>query len=165
MKKNKTINVLVQEDFDRIVFCTRDENHDIVGINFHQGCERENWDFASPCPALTDIYERLKEKGTYSLEEEVINKSIEMFNQAFIFQDEFHPIPLDQSKLIQKALDFYVEASRKLNSVPTETEEYEYFDMQQLSALMRYSVNIKLTDDDKKNFTRIHGMDLPSYVE
>jgi len=164
MKKNQMICTLIQDDFDRIVFCQRNEHNEIIGLNYHQGIDKILWDFATPCQALTDIYNRLDDKGLYSTEEEVINMSIELYNQAFIFQDEFRQIPSDQCKLIQKALDFYVEQSKKFNSVPTDTEAYEMFDMTQLSALMNYSVNFKLSADDQGLFTRRHGIDLPSYV-
>ena len=163
MKKNQMICTLIQDDFDRIVFCQKNEHNEIIGLNYHQGIDKILWEFATPCPALTDIYNRLDDKGLYSTEEEVINMSIELYNQAFLWQKEYRQIPLEQRKLIQKALDFYVEQSNKFNSVPTDTEAYELFDMTQLSNLMQYGVYLGLSEEDKGNFTRRHK-DLPSYV-
>ena len=159
------ICTLIQEEFDRIVFCQRNENNEIIGLNCHQGIDSILWEFATPSSALTDIYNRLDDKGVYSTEEEVINMSIELYNQAFIFQNDLRPIPLEQRKLIQKALKFYVEQSTKFNSVPTDTEAYELFDMNQLSALMSYGVTINLSEHDKRYFTSTHGIDLPSYAD
>ena len=73
-------------------------------------------------------------------------------------------IPLDQRKLIQKALAFYLETSEKMVSNPSDTDEYERFDMRQLSAMMDYPINIEITPEQREQFCAKHGMDFPEYV-
>lgn len=157
------VKVIKQQDFDRYVFATYD-NGEIVGLNFHQGCDKILWDYKTPCPAVTDIYERLLDKRHISSEEERINKAIELYTQAFIFQDEYsHTIPSSQLALIQKALKYYVEQYEKFNNCPTDTEAYEIFDMNQLRAMMNYPINITISKEDKNTFAFKHGMDFPQY--
>ena len=157
------LKVIKQADFDRYVFATY-SNNVIVGLNFHQGCDEIIWDFKTPCKALTDIYYRLFDKSHINSEEERINKAIDLYTNAFIFQDKhMHSIPTSQLKLIQKALNYYVEQSTKFNSCPTDEEAFEIFDMNQLRAMMNYEVSITISDSDKDNFAINHGVDFPKY--
>lgn len=73
-------------------------------------------------------------------------------------------IPSDQRKLIQKALAFYLETSEKMVRNPSDTDEYERFDMRQLSAMMEYPINIEITPEQRAKFCAKHGMDFPEYV-
>jgi hypothetical protein len=73
-------------------------------------------------------------------------------------------IPSDQRKLIQKALAFYLETSEKMVSNPSDTDEYERFDMRQLSAMMNYPINIEITPEQRDEFCAKHGMDFPDYI-
>ena len=158
-----TLKVIKQQDYDRYVFATYD-NDEITGLNFHQGCDEIMWDYKSPCPALTDIFRRLTDKSHIDSEEERINKAIDLFVNAFIFQDEYtHNIPSPQLALIQKALKYYVEQYNKFNSCPTDTEAYEIFDMNQLSAMMNYQISITISEEDKDNFAIKNKMDFPQY--
>jgi hypothetical protein len=78
------------------------------------------------------------------------------------FQNNTHNIPRSQLAIIQKALNYYVEQSAKFNSCPTDSEIYELFDMNQLSAMMNYTINIEISEEEKNRFGK-HGMDFPIY--
>lgn len=73
-------------------------------------------------------------------------------------------IPADQRKLIQKALTFYLETSEKMVRYPSDTDEYERFDMRQLREMMEYPINIEITPEQRAKFCAKHGMDFPEYV-
>lgn len=73
-------------------------------------------------------------------------------------------IPSDQLKVIQKALNFYLEISEKMNAHPNECESYDRFDMAQLSAMLNYKFSVQFTEFEKENFTANHGIDLPTYI-
>jgi len=158
------LKVIKQQDYDRYVFATY-HNNEIVGLNFHQGCDEILWDYKTPCLALTDIYNRLNSRRYIHSEEGLINKAIDLYIDAFIIQDEHsYNIPSPQLALIQKALKYYVEQSAKFNSCPTDTEAYELFDMNQLSAMMNYQVSIAISDKDRDTFATRHGVDFPIYI-
>jgi hypothetical protein len=157
------LKVIKQEDFDRYVFATY-SNNEIVGLNFHQGLDEILWDFKTPCQALTDIYIRLNNKRYINSEDDRINKAISLFEEAFIFQDEYKTnIPSTQLDLIKKALNYYVEQMNRFNSLPTDTEHYEMFDMKTLSSMMNYEISISISKNDKDNFASKNGMDFPIY--
>lgn len=73
-------------------------------------------------------------------------------------------IPFDQRKLIYKALNFYLETSSKVVRNPSDTDQYEWFDMRQLSAMMDYPINIEITSEEKENFCSNHGVDFPKWI-
>jgi hypothetical protein len=79
------LKLIKQENFDRYIFVEY-YNSEIIGLNFHQGLDKIIWDYKTPCPALSDIYERLNDKNHINLEEDRINKAISLYEQAFIFQ-------------------------------------------------------------------------------
>jgi hypothetical protein len=72
-------------------------------------------------------------------------------------------IPNAQTKLIQKALNFYIETSKKINASPNESECYELFDMIQLCEMMNYPTSIEIDQYSKETFARRHGVDFPTY--
>jgi hypothetical protein len=157
------VKVIKQEEFDRYVFAIYSDGT-IVGLNFHQGCDEILWEYKTPSESLTDIYNRLVSKHHSSSEEDRINKAIELYTEAFIFQDEYsHTIPSSQLALIQKALKYYVEQSERFNSCPIGTEAYEIFDMNQLRGMMNYPISITISEEDKNTFASRHGMDFPEY--
>jgi hypothetical protein len=78
--------------------------------------------------------------------------------------DKLVKLPKSQCSIIKKALDFYVETSKKLNEVPTDTENYELYDMEQLSAMMNYEVSVSLSTKDYINFESKHGINFPTYI-
>lgn len=157
------VKVIKQQDFDRYVFATYSDGK-IIGLNFHQGCDEILWEYKTPNSSLSEIYYRLVSKPHVFSEEDRINKAIELYTEAFIFQDEYsHTIPPSQLAIIQKALKYYVEQSEKFNSCPTETEAYEIFDMNQLNAMMNYPIRISISEEDKNTFSFRHGMDFPEY--
>jgi len=152
--------VIKQEDYDRYVFATYEKNQ-IIGLNFHQGLDEILWDYAKPCPSLTNIYERLADKNYIDSEEKRINKAIELFTNAFIFQnDEPYTIQKEQRELIKKALDYYIATSEKFNQHPTQDEAYEIFDMMQLSPMMNYPIYVVISEEEKNAFSK-HGIDFP----
>lgn len=166
----KIIEVLKNKDYDRYIFLHIDESKfkeyadGIYGISFHQGLDVVLWEYSEINPHLTEIWRRLTlnypNVDTYKL----INDAIELYCDAFIHQDKHaYNIPSPQLALIQKALKYYVEQSAKFNSCPTDTEAYEIFDMNQLSAMMNYQISITISEEDKNKFAITNGMDFPQY--
>ena len=77
---------LVQEEYDRNVFVTTDKNGEIIGLNYYQGEEiGDETPYIKPCPFITEIFSRLND-AKYRTAEENINRAIELYNEAFIFQ-------------------------------------------------------------------------------
>jgi len=100
---NKTIlRVIEQKDFDRYVFITY-ENDEIIGLNFHQGIGEVDYYYSKPCVHLTEIFKRLKRSAEYGKQSPHtrIDKAIELYTNAFIFQDSENAI---QVQYIKEAL-------------------------------------------------------------
>lgn len=152
------LEVVQQKDYDRNVFITY-LNNEVKGINFHQGINEIQYDFSAPCEALTSIYNRLPNGGMIDR----INKAIDLYCDSFIHQKNNTYIPLHQRKLIQKALDFYISCSEKLNKDPNDEESFELFDIMQLSAMMNYDLVSSLTDEQCENFDSKHNVHYPEY--
>ncbi len=72
-------------------------------------------------------------------------------------------IPQGQRDVIKKALLFYIETSQKLNAVPTDTEAYDIFDMNQLRGMMDYPIHIDISEEEQVKFTSKYGVDFPKY--
>jgi hypothetical protein len=155
--------IIKQINLDRVIYIHYDKNEKVVGLNYHHGCDILDWEYKNGDPILTKIYEIVENNKSIKTEEDKINKTISMYHDAFLFEEEKTVIPDQQCILIKKALDFYVEMSQKFNQVPTETEGYDIFDMQQLSAMMNYEVSIYIREHEKDNFCSNHGMDFPIY--
>lgn len=153
------LEVVQQKDYDRNVFITY-LNNDVQGINFHQGIGEVLYNFSEPCKVLTSIYFRLPNGGIVDR----INKAIELYCDAFIYQKNNTYIPKSQRKLIQKALDFYVSCSEKLNKNPDNEEDFALFDMMQLSAMMDYDLISSLSDEQHENFDEKHNLHYPKYI-
>ena len=191
---NTIIKVIENKDFDRVIILHIDESRcedyadGIVGINFYQGDYNVDVtaQFMNINPHITEIWRRLTLNHPNVPYMFLVNQAVEFYCDAFIHQDiRFHNVPnkVDNSKInttqtnptylipssqlavIQKALLFYVEQSNKLNSCPTESESYDLFDMQQLSAMLNYPISITISDSDKANFSGSHGMDFPQYAD
>jgi hypothetical protein len=79
--------------------------------------------------------------------------------------DDSTCIPASQVSLIRKAISYYLETSKKFNSVPTESESYEIFDMNVLMKLLEYPLSVSITEDQKESFTANHGVDFPLYMK
>ncbi len=155
--------VIEQKEFDRNVFITY-SNDEIVGLNFHQGIGEILWDFSKPCPALTDIFERVTEQNQSMYFEDRINRAIRLYNDKFLNGDDYIvTLPIEQRDIIKKALDFYIQTSKKFNQVPTDTENFELYDAEQLSAMMNYDVAIRISKSDLDNFEINHGINFPEY--
>jgi hypothetical protein len=158
-QSNVVLKAIKQVDYDRVVFLTY-TNSVLSGLNFHQGIENLDYDFANPNEALTNIYNRL---GSPSDAFEIgrINKAISLYCDAFIFQDD-EPYTLDeyQRNLIKKALDYYVATSERFNQHPTQEEAYDIFDMMQLSPMMNYPIQVVISEEEKNAFSK-HGIDFP----
>jgi hypothetical protein len=160
---NKTIlKVIEQTDFDRYVFLTYN-NEEVVGLNYHQGIGKICYDFSAPCPAVTDIFERYSEKNHEFNLVERVNKSIQLYEQSFIFQKESVVLRKGQTEIIKEALKYYLEQFKKFNELPTESEEYKIYDLTQLQALMNYDVKIELNSKEKEIYTIKNGIDFPMY--
>ena len=90
--KNTILKVVQQNDFDRYVFITY-KYDEIVGLNFWQGIGKESYENImsdngfEPCASLTEIFNRLKNNVLKLNDEERINKAIDLYIHAFIFQD------------------------------------------------------------------------------
>jgi len=167
----KIIEVLMDEDNDRYIFLHTDEStandyaDGICGISFHQGIGTILWEYAKPNAHLTEIWRRVTLNYPNVDRLPLIKKAIELYVDAYVIQSNSYNIPSSQLAVIQKALKFYVEQSTKLNSCPTESEAYDLFDMQQLSAMMNYPISITISDSDKDTFCGRHGMDFPQYAD
>lgn len=72
-------------------------------------------------------------------------------------------IPQDQLDVIKKALRFYIETSRRLNSEPTDNEAYDLFDAKQLCGMMDYPIHITITKEEQIAFSGKYGIDFPEY--
>lgn len=157
----KTIlTVLEQKDYDRTIFITY-ANDQVIGINFHQGIGEILHDFSEPSVALTEIYNRILDSDSLT---DRINKAIRLYSEAFLFQGETTLIPLHQRKLIQKALNFYIQCSMKVNSEPTQQEHHERFDMAQLESMMNYDMSVSMSKDELDKFESKHGINFPKYI-
>ena len=160
---NVIFEAIVQQDEDRIVFVTY-RDMEIVGLNFHMGNDEILWEFKNPDASLTEIYKRLLDKSHIQSKIERINKAIELYQNAFLFQDEnSYVIPKSQLKHIQKALDYYIKQSAVFNKNPDVNEYHELFDMNQLSAMMNYDISVQIDNESKNTFASKHGVDFPSY--
>jgi hypothetical protein len=87
--KNTILKVVKQVEYDRYVFisCKGDE---IVGLNFHQDITSVDYKFANPCPHLTEIFNRLTKcrfSSNNLTQEDSVSKAIDLYVDAFIFQD------------------------------------------------------------------------------
>jgi hypothetical protein len=156
---NVVLKAIKQVDYDRVVFLTY-TNSVLSGLNFHQGIENLDYEFANPNEALTNIYDRL---GSPSDAFEIgrVNKAIDLYCKAFIFQDD-EPYTLDKSQrdLIKKALNYYIATSEEFNRNPTQEDIYEIFDMMQLSPMMNYPIQVVISEEEKNAFSK-HGIDFP----
>jgi hypothetical protein len=160
----KTIlKVVEQKEHDRYVFLTYSEN-EIIGLNYHCGLDEIKHHFAEPDPILSDIFKRYSEKHGNLNWKDKVNKSIELYQKAFVWQDKNIVLPNSQKKLIQKALQYYIDQYKVFNQDPTQDEEYKIFDLITLQALFNYNIEIELNEHDVENFTHVNGVDLPKYI-
>ena len=158
-QSNVVLKAIKQVEYDRVVFLTY-TNSVLSGLNFHQGIDNLDYNFANPNEALTNIYDRLGRPSDL-FEMSRINKAISLYCEAFIFQND-EPYTLDkyQRDLIKKALDYYVATSERFNQHPTEREAYDIFDMMQLSPMMNYPIQVVISEQEKNEFSK-HGIDFP----
>jgi hypothetical protein len=160
----KTIlKVVEQKEYDRYVFLTYSEN-EIIGLNYHQGLDEIKHHFAEPDPILSDIFKRYSEKYSNLDWKDRVNNSIELYQKAFVWQHTNIVLPNSQKKLIQKALEYYINQYKTFNQDPTQDEGYEIFDLITLQALFNYNIEIELNEHEVENFTHVNGVDLPKYI-
>lgn len=165
---NTILKIVEQKYYDRYLFITY-LNDEIVGLNFWQGIYNQSYDSAmnnkgyEPCIHLTDIYNRLKKTYKAIGDEELINKAIDLYTEAFIFQNDSTYLPKAQTDIIKEALRFYYEQYKKFNSVPTDTENYKIFDLMTLEAIMNYPIKVEISQAEKNKFSLTHGIDFPIY--
>jgi hypothetical protein len=120
--------------------------------------------FAEPDPILSDIFKRYSEKHGNLDWKDRVNKVIELYQQAFLWQHTNIVLPNSQKKLIQKALQYYIDQYKVFNQDPTQDEEYKIFDLITLQALFNYNIEIELNENEIENFTNLNGVDLPKYI-
>ena len=83
---NKKYEIFEDQSHDRFVFIKL-ENNEVVGLNFHQGISGGIMpNFLKSCIHLTEIFRRLKDSQKGLTREGLINKAIELYTSAFIFQ-------------------------------------------------------------------------------
>ena len=156
---NVILKVITQDDYDRVVFLTYEKNV-LIGLNFHFDAEARHNEFIEPCERLTNIFNNLS-NNLNAPEMDRVNKSIEMFCDKYIFtKDKPYSLNDNQRELIKKALDYYIATSEKFNQKPSQEEAYAIFDMMQLSPMMNYPIQVEISEEEKKNFSK-HGIDFP----
>lgn len=82
---NKIEYVLRCEKGDRTIHVLYDFNLGIIGLDFMQGLDIDPDEFNGYCIHLTEIYIRLSVNNLMSIEGK-INKAIDLYSKAFIFQ-------------------------------------------------------------------------------
>ena len=83
----KTNDIRVFKEHDIVAFVTYNQFGDIEGINFHYGDYEIDENFKTPCPHVTELFNRVS--GEYSRhkdksEDKRILKAINLFTNAFI---------------------------------------------------------------------------------
>ena len=164
---NTIFQIIKQENYGRYLFLHRIDGR-IVGINFHYDNGEEPMEsYYEPDCKMTNIYHLLSDVKD---EEQRINASIEIFifnkrqSEAPKVDGNTIVIPKAQINLVRNAISFYIQSLDTLRPVLTEDEEYTCFDLRQLDGMLQYEVSVKLTNDESKYFTSLHGVDLPEYV-
>jgi hypothetical protein len=91
--KNSIFKIVEQKYFDRYLFINY-LNDEIVGLDFVQGVgDKElalimkDGNFKA-CAPLTEIFKRLKNNMQDATDEQRINRAIDLYTHAFIFQDD-----------------------------------------------------------------------------
>ena len=72
-------------------------------------------------------------------------------------------IPKEQLDIIREALVEHLATMRRLIKFPSESQEFQMFDMHQLESLMKYDVKVTLTAKQANDFCGENGIDLPIY--
>lgn len=172
------VTKLWQPKFDRQVYIFRTEG-EIVGLNFHQGKEiGDESDYRKPCPYLTEIYKRLREK--YHNDLTAINEAMELYYIAFVLQDKVlggeenkvFNLYADDINLLMKGLQCLRGVnkeeikSREQNGIEfTQTLENEIYDSKGIESMLEESESVKVTIPKKsltKGWASKHGVDFPS---
>jgi len=148
---------------------------DYIDMEIHEHLDKEKADeivarrnrLRAKCNAVGldfhGISQDVAQKWMNKMNEIHIESDEEYTERVAAIQDTTLTIPKGQTDVIRKALDFYVEFNKRLNSLPTDSEAYELFDMKQLSAMMNYKVTVSLDENEEGRFTSTHGIDLPIY--
>jgi hypothetical protein len=152
----RTIVEFQPSDRNIVLFSVNDK---LIGVNFWQGLGDISIanGFLSPDHSI-DVKNFLGKPLSTAIElidvlDDLIWKSIEQPTS----------IPKEQRKLIKKALRFYMETSKKLNELPTESENYDLFGMSQLCEMMDYPMSIDISQYEKQGFESKHGVVFPIY--
>ena len=157
---NTIKKIIKQEDFDRLVFLTF-ENDVLIGLNFHQGIDEIDTKFLEPCQKLTKIFNKvMSDKITLA---ENINLSIEKYIKKYLFKNKKIEIRLEQKKYIQEAIDFYINTKKLMSENLSQSEEYKIFDLLQVKAMLNYKTKIVLSCAEENNFVYTNGIDYPNY--
>jgi hypothetical protein len=160
--------IIKQKNYDRYVFLSY-ENNVLRGLNFHQGLDDLDYaKLSDSCDKLTTIYNNLviKKFEKNLSEKKLINLSIRKYTNKYILpKSKKVKIPNDQTRLIQKAIAYYVKGAEEFRKEPHQEECYDLFDLNQLREMLNYDIHISITDIEKDNFCFAHGMDFPEYTK
>jgi hypothetical protein len=160
--KNTILKVVEQNDYDRYVFLTYDKDQ-IIGLNFHMGIGAIDYYFSTPCTKLTEIFDRYSKKNPDLNLDQRVNFSIDLYQEAFIFQNQKILLPSAQRDIIRTALSHYLNQYEYFVPYPDHSAAWGMHDIKTLIAFMNYNIQIELSDTDIENFTAKNGIDLPIY--
>jgi hypothetical protein len=91
--KNSIFKIVEQKYFDRYLFINY-LNDEIVGLDYMQGVGKESLEMImkdgdfQPCAPLTEIFKKLRGNMIKATDEERINRAIDLYNHAYIFQND-----------------------------------------------------------------------------
>ena len=112
-------------------------------------------------------WERICEQATQSVMHRVEHlifvgrvKPIESNSSA---ADVTITIPREQLEIIREALIEHLTTMERIIKYPTDSQQYQMFDMHQLESLMKYDVKVTLTAKQASDFCGENGIDLPIY--
>jgi hypothetical protein len=74
-----------------------------------------------------------------------------------------YTIPSEQKQLIRIALEYYRKTMQEVISFKSDADEFDIYDLRQLTGLMYGDVDITLSAEDLENFTSRHNVDPPNY--
>ena len=145
---------------DRNIVLFSSANDSLIGVNFWQGLGDTSIANEFLFPDLSIDIKAFKGKPL-STAIELIDVIDDMIWDSLKTKPTL--IPEGHRDVIKKALKFYIEVSRKLNSVPTDSESYELFDANQLIGMMDYPIHINISKEEIVKFTGKYGIDFPQY--
>lgn len=145
---------------DRNIVLFSSENDSLIGVNFWQGLGDTSIANEFLFPDFSIDIKGFKGKPLSTAIEliDVIDDFIcESLNDKPIL------IAKGDKDVIKKALRFFIDVSKKMNSDPTDSEAYELFDANQLIGMMDYPIHINISKEEIIKFTGKYGIDFSEY--